>query len=108
MKKYYCCDYPITFDGTLPKIGDPDKKVIGYQLIFSMEDEKEMKKRGQRFVKCEVASDTQSSESRSVEAFEKKYGVKAIWCEIDLAPAINNKWHAYIIDPKSEYFKPIK
>ena len=93
----FCRDYPITEDGTL------GGKITGYQLIFTCDKPH----KDERYIKCLEASDTQSGESRTVEAFEKKYNVEVYWCEIDLSPAISNKWFGYIINPDKKYFKPL-
>ena len=90
--------------------GKLDGEVVGYQLTFSIDDPKEMDKRGIRYVKVKEADDSRSGESRSVEAFEKKYKIKAVWCEIKVRDDIAC-WKAYVINPmlgkSAKYFKSL-
>lgn len=90
--------------------GKLDGEVVGYQLTFSIEDPKKMTERGIRFVKVKEADDSTSGESRTVEAFEKKYKVKAVWCKINVRDDIDS-WNAYVINPmlgqSAKYFKSL-
>lgn len=107
-------DFPICKDN---KLGG---ELLGYQLIFENSiPESELRKWDAeksvyptnyqpRWSKQMEANDIKSGETRSIDGFEKKYGVKTIWVEINNG---GHKWFAYVIDDgsiKEEIIKRLK